>query len=192
MTGKRRRAMKRRWFDLRLPALALALLLLCAPGRGEDWTAEREIHCREHRPGCRLLQMVMMGSFDAALPEDAVTQRVLASAYPRLAAVEEGDIRHFCGEFGEDGDAVRRRYYGALASCLRADIAADALPEAQLDPARRVLLLFLDPSDDPEDAALRAQIRAEMTDPALERIARAIDAPEAFVRWCVYEATAQP
>ena len=164
--------------------LFLILLVLAAsavPGQGETWDASREIHCAQHRPNCRLLQMVMMGSFDIRDPEDAMLERVLASARPLLAEIAEEDIRHFATEFGEDVDAVRLRWYGALANCLRAEIGAEANP----DDARRVLALFLETSDEPDPESQRAEIHREMTDGVLSRIADTAGVPVEFVRWLV-------
>ena len=159
----------------------LALAVSAVPGLGETWDASREIHCAQHRPNCRLLQMVMMGSFDVQDPEDAVLERVLSSARPLLAEIAEEDIRHFSTEFGEDADAVRLRWYGALANCLRAEIGAETNP----DDARRVLALFLGTSDEAGDEAQRAEIRREMTDRVLSRIADSAGVPAEFVRWLV-------
>ena len=171
---------------LRALVAALALALSVAGwAEGEKWSADRPVACPEGVPGCRLLQMVMMGSFDAADPEDAVLERVLACVYPRLAAVTEQDLAHFAGEFGEDAEAVRLRWYDAMAGCLRAEINFSGLPGSAPDPARRVLMLFLSPGAEPEAEAQKAQIRAEMTDDALGILARAVEAPEAFVRYVI-------
>ena len=166
-------------------ALVLAMPVAAGGAEGEKWSADRPVACPESMPGCRLLQMVMMGSFDAADPEDAVLRRVLACVYPRLAEVTEQDLAHFCDEFGEDAEAVRLRWYQAMAGCLRAEIDVSGLPG--LDPARRVLALFLSPGDEPDAEAQMAQIRAGMTDAALEAIARAVEAPETFVRYVIGE-----
>ena len=53
------------------------------------------------------------------------------------------------------------------------------------DAARRVLRLFLCPEGEPDAGAQKAQIRAEMTQAALETIARAVDAPVDFVRYLI-------
>ena len=182
---------RRRWRGLIAALLTLAALSLGTMplgARGETWPADRDIHCRDHRPGCRLLQMVMMGSFDDADDTlDAVSRRVLASAWPRLCEVTEEDIIHFAGEFGEDEAMVHGRWYGAMAGCLRADILADSRPEARLDAAQRVLLLFLDPDVSADAGAEQDQIRLELNDEALARLADAVGAPVDFVRWLITE-----
>ncbi len=172
---------------LRALAAALTLALCAVPCRAQDdqWSADRSVACPQAVPGCRILQMVMMGSFDAADPEDTVLQRVLACAYPRLAEVTEQDLTHFAGEFGEDTEAVRLRWYDAMARCLRAEIEYGGLPGAGPDAARRVLMLFLSPEGEPDAAAQMAQIRGELTDDALGRIAGAVNAPEDFVRYVI-------
>lgn len=159
--------------------LLLAVLSAFVGAGGEAWDADRAIHCRDHLPGCRLLQMVMTGSFDRLDPEDALSTRVLASAWPRLREITEADIDHFSQEFDEAPKAVRLRWYGALAACLRADIAQAPQPA----PERRVLALFLDPDG---DEAERSEIRGEMTDAILERIAGSLEAPVEFVRWVIW------
>ena len=170
---------RRKWFVGALVALLGLLLPLAA--LGEEWRADREIHCADHLPGCRLLQMVMMGSFDDDTPRDAVSQRVLASAWPRLREVTEADIDHFVLEFGEEGERVRLRWYAAMANCLRAELQAEIRPEA----AGQVLLLFLDPSVTPNAGAQQVQIREELTEEIIDRLAEALDAPAAFIRWAM-------
>lgn len=176
---------------LRAALAAIVVLALAAPASGEGgayWDAGQEIRCPSRLPGCELLQMVMTGSFDGpdcADPQDAVLRRVLASAYPKLCEITEADIAHFVLEFDEDEAAVRRGCCVAMANCLLAEIRSEALPEARLDPARRVLLLFLDPGSQPDAGAQQAQIRGEMTDAAILRLADGVGAPEWFVRWLI-------
>jgi len=145
----------------------------------EDWSADREIHCRESLSGCQMLQMVMMGMFDLPEPREAVTERVLAAAWSRLMEVTEGDIAHFSDEFEEDVDTARARWYDAIACCLRAYIHQDV----RQTPQRKVLALFLDGSETPEARKAREEIRREMTAPVLSSIADDINAPVAFVQW---------
>lgn len=172
---------------LRACAMGLVAALLWGAGLAEHWPATREIRCGEGRPGCLLLQTVMMGSFEGYEPGDFVGGRVLSAAYPRLCAITEEDIRHFTAEFGEDESAVRERWYVALGNALWADILSERMPEGGMKPAQRVLLLFLDPGSQPDAADQKAQIRAAMTDEALERIAGAAEAPIEFVRWLTGE-----
>lgn len=163
--------------------LTLALMLVHSPmALAEDWSADREIHCRESLSGCQMLQMVMMGMFDAPEPREAVTERVLAAAWLRLMEVTEGDLVHFCDEFGEDRDAVRECWYNAMASCLHAFIQQDV----RQSPQRRVLALFLDGAQTPEARQAREEIRRDMTESVLSSIADDIEAPVAFVQWILF------
>ncbi len=111
--------------------------------------------------------------------------RVLACVYPMLGALTEADLDHFVGEFGQDADAVRARWYGALADCLWAYLETEALPEARLSAAQRVLLLFLEPSGDARAEAQRAQIREEINGDVIARIAGDVAVPPDFVEWLV-------
>ena len=164
--------------------LALALMLVhCPMALAGDWGAEGQIHCGEDLPGCQMLQMTMMGAFDIPGPWDTVTERVLAAAWPRLQEVTEADLVHFSGEFGEDIDVARAQWYRAMASCLRAFIEQDA----RQTPQRKVLALFLEGAQTAEAQQARAQIRQDMTESVLLSIAGDIDAPEAFVRWVLFD-----
>jgi len=163
--------------------LALALMLVhSSMTLAEDWSADREIHCRESLPGCQMLQMVMMGMFDVPEPREAVTERVLAAAWLRLIEVTEVDLVHFCKEFGEDMDAARDHWYNAMASCLHAFIKQDV----RQSPQRKVLALFLDGADTPEVRQAREEIRRDMTESVLSSIADDIEAPVAFVQWILF------
>ena len=168
-----------------ISAILALVLLFAVSATGEGWDGGREIACAEDLPGCRLLQMVMAGSFDDYDPEDAVLGRVLACVYPMLGALTEADLDHFVGEFGQDADAVRARWYGALADCLWAYLETEALPEARLSAAQRVLLLFLEPSGDARAEAQRAQIREEINGDVIARIAGDVAVPPDFVEWLV-------
>lgn len=172
--------MKRLIWMLMLVLLVQACVVC---GSGEAWDAGREIRCRDQLPGCRLLQMVMMGSFDDLDSENTVSARILASAWRRLADITESDISHFSEEFGVDAQVVRLRWYGVLAECLRAEFAQ----VAQHTPERRVLALFLDDDPSPEADAERDEIRREITEAVYERIAAELDAPVGFVRWLIEE-----
>lgn len=172
---------------LRLCAAGLALVALASCARAEYWRESRQVDCPERLPSCRLLQMVMMGSFDGYDPEDGVSGRVLSAAYPQLCEVSEADMAHFTAEFGESKDAVRENWYIALANGLWASLRAEASRSGGPDPAGRVLLLFLDPESQPDAAGQMARIRADMTEAVLARIAGAVDAPEDFVRWLIQD-----
>ena len=168
-----------------ISAILALVLLFATSATGEGWDGGREIACAEDLPGCRLLQMVMAGSFDDYDPEDAVLGRVLACVYPMLGALTEADLNHFVGEFGQDADAVRVRWYGALANCLWAYLETEALPEAQLSAAQRVLLLFLEPPGDAQAEVQRAQIREQIDGDVIARIADDVAVPPGFVEWLV-------
>ena len=174
-----------RWLRALAALLALALSAAAGWAEGEKWSADRPVACGEDLPGCRLLQMVMMGCFDAADPDDAVLERVLACVYPMLGALTEADLDHFVGEFGQDADAVRVRWYGALANCLWAYLETEALPEAQLSAAQRVLLLFLEPPGDAQAEVQQAQIREQIDGDVIARIAGDVAVPPGFVEWLV-------
>lgn len=164
--------------------MTLALMLLPSPmALAGDWSADREIRCRDNLPGCQMLQMVMSGSFEVPEPWEAVTERVLAAAWPRLTEITETDIAHFCAEFGEESDVARVQLNKAMASCLRAFIQQDV----RQTPQRKVLALFLDGSETSEAREARAEIRRDMTESVLSSIAEDIAAPEAFVRWILFD-----
>lgn len=173
----------RKW--LRGTAAALALVALNTGFAETDWTAAREIRCADHRQNCRLLQTVMMGSYDALSTEDALSVRVFSAVLPMLSAVTEDDFAHFAAEFGEDEQTVLDRYREALANCLWADILLSRAADGQLTAAQRVLLLFLDPESQSDAEAQMAEIRANLTDEVLSRLADATGVPADFVRWLI-------
>ncbi|MDO4741186.1 MAG: hypothetical protein Q4A66_11000, partial [Eubacteriales bacterium] len=78
----------------RILSLLLILLLALSPARAEYWTdlTDRPVVCCEDRPGCHVLQTVMMGSFAQFDPDDSLSVRVFSAALPRLLAVEEDDF----------------------------------------------------------------------------------------------------
>lgn len=163
--------------------LAMVLMLLLYPvALAGDWSADREIRCRDDLPGCQMLQMVMTGAFEATEPWEAVTERVLAAAWPRLTEITEADLDHFCDEFGEDIDVARACLNKAMAACLRAFIQQDV----RQTPQRKVLALFLDGSESSEARKAREEIRRDMTGSVLSSIAEDIAASEAFVRWILF------
>ena len=61
----------------------------------------------------------------------------------------------------------------------------EALPEAQLSAAQRVLLLFLEPPGDAQAEAQRAQIREQIDGDVIARIADDVAVPPGFVEWLV-------
>ncbi len=155
------------------------LLLPAALGLGESWDGSREIHCRDHRPDCRLLQMVMMGVFDGFDPEDGLSVRVFSAVCSRMSSLTEEDLAHFCQEFQLEGPVVTLRWYAALRACLWARI----LAEGTTDPARRVLLLFLDPTSETDAEEQMEKIRSAMTEEGVRRISGAVEVPSGFIRW---------
>lgn len=167
-----------------LRVIAALMILTLFPGLAEGyWDASHEIRCREHRLNCRLLQTVLMGSFAAFDPEDAVSGRILSAAFPQLCQITDDDIRHFSEEFSEDEAAVRAHRNEALANCLWADIVSDSAPAGHLSAAQRVLLLFLDPAGQPDAQRQMEVIRAAMTDAVRKRISDATGVPEDFILW---------
>ncbi len=154
---------------------------------GGKWSSGSEAICSEDRAGCVLLQMVMMGSFDAFDITDPLESRVYAAVYPRLAAAGRDDFRHFLNEFGEDEKTAAEAYYRVLKNCLLAYIITEGQPADQLDDVNRVLLLFLDPSSE-EDAEEQMQvIRENMTDEVIEKLASGAGGNADFIRWLLTE-----
>ena len=167
-------------------ALALASAGFCAHADAPVyWQADGEMACSEDLPGCRLLQMVMSGSFDCIDPSDSVNVRVLAASWPLLRDIKADDFSHFCDEFDVDSKRLELAYRFALANCLWADILLEGGAKERLSDARRVLLLFLDPSDEPDADAQEKAIRAALTDEIVTTIAERAGAPEDFVRWLI-------
>lgn len=168
-----------------LCAICLLMVLLPLPARMATWAPDSGADCRENRFNCGLLQAAMEGDFDACDPEDALAGRVLSSAYPLLCAVTEDDIDHFLEEFDEDRERVIDCLYTAMRNCLRARIRFEGTVGSASESIDRVLMLFIDP-DSQENAAYQAeQIRANMTDEALERLAGGVNAPRAFIEWLI-------
>ena len=171
---------------LRLSALLTLLILLCAAhGLGEYWPhdSSHAAECRANRPGCRILQMVMMGCFDYAEAPDSLDERVLSAVLPQLCAIEEEEFGHFCDEFGVEEAPLRTNYYIALANCLLSDIRINPDPGGNATLVRRVLLLFLDPDSETDAQAQKDAIRSEMTDDVLMQMANELSLPQDFVSY---------
>lgn len=168
---------RKRWI-----LLLIFIGILSSAASAEDW-ANHAVSCPENRFGCRLLQMVMMGSFDEFQPDDALTVRLFSAVYPQLCTVTEDDFHHFLQEYGEADEAARERYYQALAHCLRASFLLQGIPRNRMPAEMRVLMLYLDPADEVNAEDQRRQISAQMTEDILNRLADAVQAPPAFVRW---------
>ena len=176
------------WFVREIPAVS------ATPADAEEetkesdrWDSDRGLSCDENRNGCLLLQMVMMGCLEDFDSQDSLTERVFAMVYPQLVSIPEEDWSHFTEEFHEDEDTVRERYNMALASCLYCYIDSENGSAGSPDDAQRVLLLFLDASGEENAEEEKAEIRKQMTDAVLEKIAQAVGAPVPFVRWLIYD-----
>ena len=180
--------MKKRWLIVFLLALAA---LPPWSASANDWEMHT-IHCPNNEWGCRLLQMVMMGSFDGFQPDDALNVRLFSAAYPQLCAVTEDDFSHFLFYFCESENAVRSRYYEALANCLWADILFQGVPRSRMSSEVRVLMLFLDPAGEVEAEAQRREICAAMRADILPQLADAVQAPVDFIQWLIEKKDTSP
>ena len=129
-----------------------------------------------------VLQMVMMGSFAELDTGDNLQKRVMAAALMPLKQISDGDIRHFCEEFGEDEAQVRELYFLAVGNCLWADILLNPA-EGDEKAARTVMLLFIDPESMLDADGQMEQIRSALDDEVIATIAGAGDVPEDFVRY---------
>lgn len=166
--------------------ILLFLLPLCAHAEYWDNTAARPVVCCDDRPGCQVLQTVMMGSFAEFDPADSLNVRVLSAALPRLSAVAEDDFDHFVQYFDIEKDALKQFYCIALGNCLRADIIINPLVEDTNEQnARTVLGLFINPMA--EDAAAQMQvIRASCTEEDLLLLAEYAGVPVEFVKHLLF------
>ena len=170
--------------------LLLALLSALSPASAEYWedVTDRPFVCCDDRGGCQVLQMVMTGSFDGFDISDSLSVRVFSAALTRLCAVSEEDVAHFIKEFGVDEAVARRNYNVALGHCLWADILTfPVLDDLRATDARRVLLLFLDPSSEPNGLEQMALIRASIDDALVNMLAEAASLPASFVEYLVYD-----
>ena len=165
--------------------ILLLLLLLCAtvPAAAEYWPhdSSHAVVCAQNRPGCLVLQMVMMGCFDYAETPDSLDERVLSAVLPKLCAVEEGEFAHFCEEFSVEADVIQAHYYKALANCLLSDIHLNPNPGGDETLVRRVLRLYLEPESEADSEQQMESIRMEMTDELSERMAKKLSIPKGFV-----------
>ena len=165
--------------------LLILALVLCLPALSlaEYWPHDvsHAVSCKDNRSGCRILQMVMMGCFDYAETPDSLDERVLSAVLPQLKAIAEEDFQHFCAEFSVEEAVIRRHYNAAMANCLLSDIHLNPDPGGEATLVRRVLHLFLDPSIEPDADMQIKQIRSEMTDALLKRMAEELEIPQSFV-----------
>ena len=166
--------------------LLLGLFLLGGSSalRAEDFWASHEVACPEERPGCLLLQMIRMGSFEQEVSqEDPVFSRVLSAAYPRLCKVTQEDFTHFLLEYPqEEMDEVEAAFERAFSACLLADIRSRIRSGEEMQAEERVLLLFLSPEEEKDAEEQQSYIRQNMTDEVLEKLAEAVNASLDYVR----------
>ncbi len=145
--------------------------------------------CRENRRDCLLLQAVCAGYFDGFDPSDALEGRVYAAVFPQMCGISEDTFEHYGEEFGADEDDVRILYYGALSSCLLADILYETPSGEKTDAWMRVLLLFLNPSGESgtkeeTDSAIRT-IREEITGDVIEKMAERAGVDDDYIEWLI-------
>ena len=155
----------------------------------EKWDSARTISCPDNRPGCLLLQSVMMGSLDSFDPEDSLVCRVYSAMYPQMCSVSEEDLTHFCAEFDEEKQFVQASYYRALANCLHAMLLTQTAPDETTANAWRVLKLFLDPSCEPDGPAQLTQILEQLDAPVIQILADAAGTDTAFIEWLADQAS---
>lgn len=169
--------------------LLAALLFLTGFACAEYWDASvpQPAVCCDDRPGCQVLQTVMMGGFADFDPEDSLNVRVLSAALPRLTAVTEDDFSHFSVNFAVDIDTVEELYFIALGNCLRSDMIVTPLCDNMDEQnARTVLGLFLDPSG--ENAAEQmAAIRGNISEEVIMLLAENAAVPAGFVEYLLGE-----
>lgn len=170
-------------------ALLLALLLmLCGAACAERayWPdTSAPIVCLENTRGCQILQMIMMGCFDGMDPDDSLSTRVFAAAYPDLCALTQEDFDHFLSQFDEDADFLERCYYIALANCLWADIiVSDYYGDERY--VRRVLLLFLNPDAEQDADGQMEYIRSNTDENTIMKMAQVVGASEDFIEYLIY------
>lgn len=171
----------------RMIALMIALFLLQGCACAEYWQGNeaRSMVCCDNRPGCQVLQAVMMGSFARFDPEDSLNVRVFSAALPRLTAVSREDFAHFTEAFDLQTDRLREVYFIALGNCLRSDILVNPLADDMDEQnARTVLYLFLNPDSEDAQAQMQA-IRENCTDEVMQMLAENAQVPVEFVEYLV-------
>ena len=173
--------MIRRWL-----LLLLLLMLFIPPAHAEYWDASegRLLNCCDDRPGCQVLQTVMLGSFAAFDPADRVDVRIFSAALPRLCDVTEEDFAHFQQSFRVDENTLMLNYYTALGNCLWADIIiSPTVHDTDEQNARTVLHLFLSSDGDTNAAAQQEIIRMNATSETIAVIANKARGPWKFVEY---------
>lgn len=174
----------------RFISLIVLFAFLCGSACAQYWesTFQRPVACCDDRPGCQVLQTVMMGSFAQFDPEDSLNVRVLSAALPRLAALTKDDFSHFCENFDVDREQLDELYFIALGNCLRSDIIVTPLTgDMDEQNARTVLKLFLVPPAGEYDVVQRKLIQENMTEEALCEIADNAGVPKQFVEYLLNE-----
>ena len=165
-----------------LMLILLFLLPVCAHAEYWDTTIERPVVCCDDRPGCQVLQAVMMGSFADFDPADSLNVRVLSAALPRLAAVEQDDFMHFTENFDVSIEALREAYYIALGNCFHSDLIVNPLVDDMDEQnARTVLGLFLNPIAEDAGEQMLA-IRENCSEETILKLATHAKVPAEFVQ----------
>ena len=162
----------------------LALLLLPAQAAAQAWEGHT-VQCPENSLNCRILQMGMMGSFDAFDADDPLTVRTFSAVYPLLASVSEDDFAHFLREYPAAEDELSERYFSALSKCLWAEILSQGLPVGAMSASQRVVLLFLDPDGEENAEYQIREIQQRITDDAVTLMARELQAPPDLIRYLI-------
>ncbi len=169
--------------------LLLAALMLLAPVRADYWSVGHEVKCKDGYVSCQVLQMVMMGSFAELDAADSLNVRVHAASLSRLNRLTDADKEHFMAEFCVQEAELTLCLHAAIGHCLWADILLDHSHEEmprEVQAARKVALLFLQPPKSPRDVEDRAIIRSEMTDDVLAEMARLLEVDAAFLEHIFY------
>ncbi len=188
-----------------LSALVSAVLLFFSPAFGigssnvkADEEAQvpaaesAEFRCADANRNCILLQMIARGDFSVFDPGDVLHLRIYSAVLPMVKAVTEEDIRHYCEEFDKDRDTVSAQYSLALQSCLYSDILYRQTSGQTVTDAERVLLLFLEQTNDEngdvteQAEQARQQIRENITEETLNRISDETGLSDVFVRQLIF------
>lgn len=158
------------------------LLPICARAEYWDNSAARPVVCCDDRPGCQVLQAVMMGSFADFDSADSLNVRVFSAAMPRLAAVEQDDFMHFTENFDVSIEALREAYYIALGNCFHSDLIVNPLVDDMDEQnARTVLGLFLNPIAEAAGEQMLA-IRENCSEETILKLATHAKVPAEFVQ----------
>ena len=163
--------------------LLLVLILTGAAARGglAEAAADPGV-CGDDCQSCQVLQTVALGSFADFDPNDSLSVRVFSAALPRLTAIAPADVNHYLMHFSLDRSVLMEDLYVAMGNCLWADTIITPEPEDEAaGQARRVLMLFLNPSGEENAAAQISAIRSHASQESLSLIAENAGVPLAFV-----------